>query len=116
MHGDTTTTMCASIAGFYAGAKICHIEAGLRTFNKLAPFPEEINRTITGHVVIIIFLQIQTSYNNLIREGIIEKKISVTGNTVIDALLESVARVENFTNEKIELLKKSLDLNKRTIL
>lgn len=116
VHGDTTTTMGASIASFYSGAKVCHVEAGLRTFNKLAPFPEEINRTITGHVADYHFAPTQTSFDNLIRETIPEKNITITGNTVIDALFESVSRVNTIEDEEIENLKKSIDFSKKIIL
>ena len=78
--------MAASIAGFYAGAKVCHIEAGLRTFNKYAPFPEEINRKVTGAIADFHFAPTQQAKQNLLREGVDEKSILVTGNTVIDAL------------------------------
>ncbi|MFS4491343.1 non-hydrolyzing UDP-N-acetylglucosamine 2-epimerase [Maribacter sp. 2308TA10-17] len=116
VHGDTTTTMGASIASFYAGAKVCHVEAGLRTFDKKSPFPEEINRTITGRIADYHFAPTQTSYNNLIRENISDKDILITGNTVIDALLESVKRVDTLENSEIENLKRQIDLTKRLIL
>ncbi len=116
VHGDTTTTMSASIAAFYSGAKVCHVEAGLRTFNKKAPFPEEINRTITGHIADFHFAPTQESFDNLIREGIPEKHIEITGNTVIDALMHSVDRVDEIVDSEIETLKNTLDFTKRTIL
>ncbi len=116
VHGDTTTTMGASIAGFYSGAKVCHVEAGLRTFNKYAPFPEEINRTVTGHIADYHFAPTQTSFNNLIDENIKEKNILITGNTVIDALLESVSRVADLEDEEIAKLKRELDFSKKIIL
>ena len=116
VHGDTTTTMGASIASFYSGAKVCHVEAGLRTFNKKSPFPEEINRTITGHIADYHFAPTQTSYNNLEREGINSKNILITGNTVIDALFESVSRVDNMEDPEIINLKNELDFSKRIIL
>lgn len=116
VHGDTTTTMGASIASFYSGAKVCHVEAGLRTFDKKAPFPEEINRTITGHIADYHFAPTQTSFDNLIRESIAEKDIIVTGNTVIDALFESVSRVDIVEDKEIENLKKDLDFSKRIVL
>ena len=93
VHGDTTTTMASSIASFYFGAKVCHIEAGLRTNNKLSPFPEEINRQITGRITDYHFAPTETSRHNLIIENISKDKILVTGNTVIDALKESVKKV-----------------------
>ncbi len=116
VHGDTTTTMGASIAAFYSGAKVCHVEAGLRTFNKLAPFPEEINRTVTGHIADYHFAPTQTSHDNLIHEGIQEENILITGNTVIDALFESVAKVDGMEDKEITELKSTLDFSKRIIL
>ena len=85
VHGDTTTTMASSIAAFYSGAKTCHIEAGLRTHNKLSPFPEEINRQITGRVCDYHFAPTETSESNLLKENIPSPNIIVSGNTVIDA-------------------------------
>ncbi|MDB4047862.1 UDP-N-acetylglucosamine 2-epimerase (non-hydrolyzing) [Polaribacter sp.] len=107
VHGDTTTTMAGSIASFYSGAKVCHVEAGLRTNNKLSPFPEEINRQITGRICDYHFAPTETSKNNLLKENISEDTILVTGNTVIDALLNSVEKVndnpspfiQNFSNQ-----------------
>ena len=93
VHGDTTTTMAGSIAGFYSGAKICHVEAGLRTNNKKSPFPEEINRQITGRIADYHFAPTKNSKINLIKENIESNSILVTGNTVIDALLDSVKKV-----------------------
>ena len=116
VHGDTTTTMGSSIAAFYSGAKVCHVEAGLRTYNKLSPFPEEINRTITGHIADYHFAPTQTSYDNLLKEGIPKKSILITGNTVIDALMESVSIVDTTSNPEIEQLKSTLDFSKRIIL
>ena len=116
VHGDTTTTMAASIAGFYAGAKVCHIEAGLRTFNKYAPFPEEINRKVTGTIADFHFAPTQQAKQNLLREGVDDKKILVTGNTVIDALLESSKRVVNLQNKEIDTLKDVVDCTKKIIL
>lgn len=116
VHGDTTTTMAASIAGFYAGAKVCHVEAGLRTFNKYAPFPEEINRSITGRIADYHFAPTQTSYDNLVRENIAKESILITGNTVIDALIESVAKVDTIVDKEIEYLKTIVDFDKKLIL
>lgn len=116
VHGDTTTTMSASIASFYSGAKVCHVEAGLRTFNKKAPFPEEINRTITGHIADYHFAPTQNSFDNLIREGISNSNIIITGNTVIDALIQSVDKVDKMVDSEIENLKVSIDFTKRIIL
>lgn len=101
VHGDTTTTMAASIASFYSGAKVCHIEAGLRTNNKLSPFPEEMNRQIASKVCDYHFAPTETSKKNLLKENIDSETIIVTGNTVIDALLESVKKVNEKPSEYI---------------
>ena len=73
VHGDTTTTMAGSIASFYSGAKVCHVEAGLRTYNKYSPFPEEMNRQITGRICDFHFAPTTTSKLNLLAENIQEK-------------------------------------------
>lgn len=118
VHGDTTTTMAASIAAFYSGAKICHVEAGLRTFKKRNPFPEELNRSIAGRVADFHFAPTETAKTNLLKENIPENTILVTGNTVIDALLYSVEKLknENYSDREIEELEHSLDFNKKIIL
>ena len=108
VHGDTTTTMAGSIASFYSGAKVCHVEAGLRTHNKLSPFPEEINRQIAGQVCDYHFAPTDTSKQNLLQENIKESTILATGNTVIDALLESVKRVKKKPSFHIQELSKTL--------
>jgi UDP-N-acetylglucosamine 2-epimerase (non-hydrolysing) len=87
VHGDTTTCMAAGLAAFYAGVKLGHVEAGLRTGNLRAPFPEEANRSIVGRLADIHFAPTELSKANLLREGVAADKIAVTGNTVIDALL-----------------------------
>lgn len=86
VHGDTSTTMATAISAFYAGIPIGHVEAGLRTFNMKAPFPEEFNRKITAAITDIHFAPTKKAYQNLIQEGIKEDSILITGNTVIDAL------------------------------
>ena len=116
VHGDTTTTMAASIASFYARAKVCHVEAGLRTHNKLSPFPEEINRQVTGRICDLHFAPTEASKKNLLAENISENNILVTGNTVIDALFESIKRVKNLSTENIEKIKKSLLPDQEVIL
>ncbi len=116
VHGDTTTTMAASIAGFYSGAKVCHVEAGLRTNNMWSPFPEEMNRQVASRVATYHFSPTIKSQENLLKENVSKENILVTGNTVIDALLESSNRVENLDNEDVLVLKNKLDFNKRIIL
>jgi len=116
VHGDTTTTMASSIAAFYSGAKVCHVEAGLRTHDKWSPFPEEINRQITGRITDIHFAPTKASKENLLQENIKSEAIIVTGNTVIDALLHSVSKVDTIEDAEIEILKTKIDPSKKLIL
>ncbi|MEX6626291.1 non-hydrolyzing UDP-N-acetylglucosamine 2-epimerase [Tenacibaculum salmonis] len=116
VHGDTTTTMATSIAGFYSGAKICHVEAGLRTFDKHSPFPEEVNRQVTGRIADYHFAPTEQSQKNLLRESVKDTSILVTGNTVIDALMTSIERVNNIKDDEITKLKNTIDSNKKLIL
>jgi UDP-N-acetylglucosamine 2-epimerase (non-hydrolysing) len=99
VHGDTTTSTAVALASFYHGAKVCHVEAGLRTYNKQAPFPEELNRQLTGRIADYHFAPTETSRRNLLNECVPETSISVTGNTVIDALLQSVERVNTYDHD-----------------
>jgi len=87
VHGDTTTTMAASLAAFYSGITVGHVEAGLRTGNKRSPFPEEINRRVTSCMADLNFAPTEQARQNLLNEGVPDAAIHVTGNTVIDALL-----------------------------
>lgn len=116
VHGDTTTTMAASIASFYSGAQVCHVEAGLRTHNKRAPFPEEINRQITGRVSDFHFAPTEKSKSNLLAENVNEESILVTGNTVIDALMQSSERLKEYSNSEIEILENLIIPNSKIIL
>lgn len=88
VHGDTSTSFICALAAKYLKIKVGHIEAGLRTFNQYSPFPEEINRTLTGQLADLHLAPTTKSKENLIREGVDEESIKITGNTVIDALLE----------------------------
>jgi UDP-N-acetylglucosamine 2-epimerase (non-hydrolysing) len=90
VHGDTTTTMAASLAAFYQQAAVGHVEAGLRTNNKYSPYPEEINRQLTGVIADLHFAPTETAKQHLLQENKSEDKIYVTGNTVIDALKTTV--------------------------
>jgi len=108
VHGDTTTTMAGAISSFYSGAKVCHVEAGLRTNNKLSPFPEEINRQITARICDYHFAPTETSKKNLLKENISEASILVTGNTVIDALMKSVEKVNENPSQLVQDLSKQI--------
>ena len=90
VHGDTTTSMAASLAAFYMQIPVGHVEAGLRTYNMLSPWPEEMNRQVTDRICTYYFAPTEQSKKNLLQEHIDEKKIFITGNTVIDALLMAV--------------------------
>tara|TARA_R110002072_G_scaffold22615_1_gene79405 strand:+ start:239809 stop:240942 length:1134 start_codon:yes stop_codon:yes gene_type:complete len=118
VHGDTTTSMAVGIAAFYSGAKVCHVEAGLRTFNRQYPFPEEFNRQLTGKIADYHFAPTLLSEENLVKENTLKDKILVTGNTVIDALLFGIEKVnsESFVDPEIEMLQSKLDFSKRIIL
>ncbi|HRO78595.1 MAG TPA: UDP-N-acetylglucosamine 2-epimerase (non-hydrolyzing) [Acinetobacter towneri] len=94
VHGDTATTFAASLAAYYHKIAVGHVEAGLRTGDIYSPWPEEANRKLTGALTTYHFAPTQSSYNNLIKENINPKNITITGNTVIDALLTVKEKVE----------------------
>jgi UDP-N-acetylglucosamine 2-epimerase (non-hydrolysing) len=116
VHGDTTTSTFAALASFYAGVKVCHVEAGLRTNNKSSPFPEEMNRQITGRLADIHFAPTEQAKQNLLNEGINLESIFVTGNTVIDALLYAKDKVDRVEDTQIEFLKSIVDTTKDLVL
>ena len=93
VQGDTTTVFCAALCAFYRNIPVSHVEAGLRTFNKRSPFPEEINRVLSTRLADLHFAPTETARQNLLREEVPTENIFVTGNTVIDALLFAVERV-----------------------
>lgn len=100
VHGDTTTTFAGALAAFYAQIPVGHVEAGLRTGNKYSPYPEEMNRKLTGAIADMHFAPTATSKGNLLRENVPESHIMVTGNTVIDALDTTVKYDYKFTDEE----------------
>lgn len=101
VHGDTTTTFAGSLAAYYAQVKVGHVEAGLRTYNKYFPFPEEVNRRLTGVIADLHFSPTISNKKNLLKENVDEKDIFITGNTVIDALKTTVR--DNFEFKTPEL-------------
>lgn len=103
VHGDTTTSMAASLAAFYAQIPVGHVEAGLRTYNMLSPWPEEMNRQVTDRICSWYFAPTEKSRQNLLRENVEDEKIAVTGNTVIDALLMAVDIIEKKSGVKERL-------------
>ena len=118
VQGDTTTTFAAALASFYRKIPVGHIEAGLRTGDRFSPWPEEINRVLTSRLADVHFAPTTISRENLLREGIAPERIHVTGNTVIDALLQTVAWIDSHVEVQERLARKFhwLDPNRRLIL
>ena len=112
VHGDTTTTFAGSLAAFYQQIKVGHVEAGLRTFDKYFPFPEEMNRKLTGAVADMHFAPTKGSKANLLREGIDPQDIYITGNTVIDAMEFTVEKDYVFATKELN----DLDYSKKVIM
>lgn len=118
VHGDTTTSSMVALASFHNGIKVGHVEAGLRTYNKQAPFPEEINRQITSRIADIHFTPTKQATQNLLDEQIPENTIIETGNTVIDALFLACKKIAepHFFHKEIEYLKSSILTDKKIVL
>ena len=112
VHGDTTTTFAGALAAYYHQIAVGHVEAGLRTGNKFSPYPEEMNRKLTGALTDLHFSPTKTSRKNLLREGVEDEKIFVTGNTVIDALHETVKADFKFADELLQ----KIDYNNKKII
>jgi len=112
VHGDTTTTFAGALSAFYQQIKVGHVEAGLRTFNKYFPFPEEMNRKLTGSLTDLHFAPTKGSKENLLREGIKESDIYITGNTVIDAMKHTVEKNYIFENDELN----NIDFSKKVIM
>lgn len=111
VHGDTTTTFAASLAAFYSRIPVGHVEAGLRTRNKYSPYPEEMNRTLTARLTDLHFAPTETARQNLLTEGVPQFRIWVTGNTVIDALYQTIKPDFQFTGELA-----GIDFSRRILL
>lgn len=112
VHGDTTTTFVGSLAAFYNKIAVGHVEAGLRTFDKYFPFPEEMNRKLTGAIADYHFAPTVKSKQNLLNEGISSEKIYITGNTAIDALKTTIQKDYVFHNRQL----KKIDYSKKRII
>ena len=113
VHGDTTTTFAGALASYYHQISVGHVEAGLRTYNKYSPFPEEMNRKLTGSIADLHFAPTATSQHNLLSEAVDAEKIFVTGNTVIDALHKTVDDDFQFEDEMLQRIDFK---NKRIVL
>jgi UDP-N-acetylglucosamine 2-epimerase (non-hydrolysing) len=118
VHGDTTTSSMVALAAFHLGTKVGHVEAGLRTYDKQAPFPEEINRQITSRIADIHFAPTKIAVQNLLSEGILQKNIVETGNTVVDALLWAKEKIaaDDFLHPEIEQLKTIIPIEQKIVL
>ena len=117
VHGDTLTSTMVALAAFHREIRVGHVEAGLRTYNKKSPFPEEINRQLTGRIADYHFAPTLAAQENLLREGVAKENIVLTGNTVIDALnwtLNSLKQITDFP--ELVKIKDQLDLTKKLIL
>lgn len=118
VHGDTNTTMAASLAAYYERIPVGHIEAGLRTGDIYSPWPEEVNRRLTGVIATIHFAPTENARRNLLREGVDPNTVHVTGNTVIDALLHVVDQLQNDEQlrQSLEAKFSFIDPSKRLVL
>lgn len=112
VHGDTSTTFIGSLAAFYNQTAVGHVEAGLRTYDKYSPFPEEINRRLTGVIADMHFAPTERNRQNLLKENVADKDIYVTGNTVIDALKTTVSESYEFKDETL----KNMDWNGKKVI
>lgn len=117
VHGDTTTSSMVALAAFHRNIKVGHVEAGLRTFNKKAPFPEEINRQITGRLADYHFAPTKLAKQNLLKEGVKKETIIITGNTVIDALIWAKNKIDKgFKHPQIDKLQNKLSASKLVLV
>ncbi len=110
VHGDTSTSTAAALASFYARIPVGHVEAGLRTYNIYSPWPEEINRQLTGRIATLHFSPTRLSEKNLTGEGVDNEMIAVTGNTVIDALQSVIEKIDNDNNLETDVRKHISDM------
>lgn len=112
VHGDTTTTLSATLSAFYNGIDIGHVEAGLRSGDLYSPYPEEANRALTGRLANLHFSPTKGNIDNLIKENISNEKIIITGNTVIDALKSVIEKDYSFDNEVLN----EIDFNQKKVI
>jgi UDP-N-acetylglucosamine 2-epimerase (non-hydrolysing) len=118
VHGDTTTSSMVALAAFHLGIKVGHVEAGLRSFNNHAPFPEEVNRRFTSILADVHFTPTPAATLNILNEKIAQENIVETGNTVIDALKWTIQKIKNkcYSHPEIEALKNTIPLDKKIVL
>lgn len=116
VHGDTTTSFITALAAFHRGIKVAHVEAGLRTYKKYAPYPEEINRQLTARIADFNYAPTSNAKINLLNEHISSKTILVTGNTIVDALNWGISRIRDKENPEIRNIKEKLSGKRKLIL
>lgn len=116
VQGDTTTVMVASLCAFYRGVKVAHVEAGLRTFDKLAPFPEEVNRRMVTLVADLHFAPTKIAKDNLLREGVPARSVIVTGNTVVDALRWMQTTIADNPPDLSPIIEQAIRLKRKIVL
>ena len=120
VQGDTTTAFLTAFVAFYQKIKIGHVEAGLRTYNKFSPFPEEINRQLLSKITDLHFAPTKSARKNLLREGFNKKSIILTGNTIVDAMEWGIKKINDYNflkkSEEINNLEKTVDIKKKIIL
>jgi len=120
VQGDTTTAFLTAFVAFYQKIKIGHVEAGLRTYNKFSPFPEEINRQLVSKIADLHFAPTKSAYKNLIKEGFDKNSLILTGNTIVDAINWGIRKIERIDNNKkideVKNLQKIIDTDKKIIL
>jgi UDP-N-acetylglucosamine 2-epimerase (non-hydrolysing) len=117
VQGDTTTTLVAALSAYYARTMVAHVEAGLRSFDRYAPYPEELNRVLTSHLAQLHFAPTEQARSNLLREGLPDNQIFVVGNTVIDALMWARDRIADCAGHAdFERELESVDFSKRIVL
>ncbi len=116
VHGDTTTSVAAALAAFYARATVAHVEAGLRTQDKLSPYPEELNRQLTSRIADLHFAPTEQARLNLLQEHIPAGTVIVTGNTVVDALHMAIRALRTYRDSEINSLEQQIDPRRRLLL
>jgi len=116
VHGDTTTSSMVALAAFHRGIKVGHVEAGLRTYNKYSPFPEEINRQMTGRIAEAHFAPTKKAADCLLNEGVSQDKVIITGNTVVDALKWGLEITKANPPKQLNKIFNKIGLNKKIVL
>lgn len=116
VHGDTTTSMAVALAAYYAKVPVAHVEAGLRTYDRYSPFPEEINRQLTGRIATYHFAPTEGAKAHLLREGVPSSTVFVTGNTVVDACKSAKQALTSYTDAEISGLAGLLSTDRKCIL